>query len=122
MPDAEVKSSGLTAESRKHSRVSTRLRCWCEGENVTVYARIGNLSEGGLFLRTSTPMPKGAQTLVRFRDGDAADAEEVSAEATVVWTRDGLGDQPAGMGLRFGPMDPQKLETIRRLVGQALKR
>lgn len=102
-------------ENRRHARVGTRLRCWCEGENVTVYARIGNLSEGGLFLRTSTPMPLGARTVVRFRDGDTL---EVSAEATVVWTREQPGEMPAGMGLQFGPMEPQALETIRRLLEQ----
>src|SRR6185369_3065374 len=50
------------AENRKTERVPSRLRCWCEGENVTVYARIGNLSEGGLFLRTSTPLERGSKT------------------------------------------------------------
>ncbi len=57
------------AENRKHARVPSRLRCWCEGENVTVYARVGNLSEGGLFLRTSTPLATGAVATVRFGDG-----------------------------------------------------
>jgi len=105
------------SDNRRHSRVPTRLRCWCEGENVTVYARIGNLSEGGLFLRTSTPLPKGARTTLRFRDGEA---EEVSAEATVMWSRSGVGDQ-AGMGLMFGPMDSRKLEAIRRMVAKHLQ-
>ena len=111
--DASISPAPSGPESRKHARVSTRLRCWCEGENVTVYARIGNLSEGGLFLRTSTPMPKGSRTLVRFRDGEQ---EEVSAEAVVVWTREAVGDQPAGMGLMFEPMEDGKLEAIRKMV------
>ncbi len=105
------------SENRRHSRVPTRLRCWCEGENVTVYARIGNLSEGGLFLRTSTPLPDGARTTLRFRDGES---EEVSAEATVMWSRQGVGDQ-AGMGLKFGPMDARRLEAIRRMVEKHLQ-
>jgi uncharacterized protein (TIGR02266 family) len=121
LPTVQVTPEQSNPENRRHRRVSSRLRCWCEGENVTVYARIGNLSEGGLFLRTSTPMPKGSRALVRFRDGDGADAEEVSAEATVVWTREAVGDQPAGMGLMFGPMPQEKLDAIRRLVGKGLK-
>lgn len=83
---------------------------------MTVYARIGNLSEGGLFLRTSTPLPTGSRALLRFRDGDA---EEISAEATVMWSRGGVGDQ-AGMGLQFGPMDARRLETIRQMVQKHL--
>lgn len=109
-------------EHRRHSRVSTRLRCWCEGENVTVYARVGNLSEGGLFLRTSTPMPVGSRTTLRFRGPNGeGEVDEVSAEAVVVWTRSSAGDQPAGMGLQFVPMDATRLELIRRMVGEQLQ-
>jgi uncharacterized protein (TIGR02266 family) len=99
-------------ESRKHTRVGSRLRCWCEGDNVTVYAQIGNLSEGGLFLRTSTPMPKGAKAVVRLK----GDSEEVSAPVRVVWTRDVRGSQPPGMGLEFGELDDRVREAIRRII------
>ena len=69
------------ADNRKTERVPSRLRCWCEGENVTVYARIGNLSEGGLFLRTSTPLERGSRTVVRFGESN------IEATAQVVWAR-----------------------------------
>src|SRR5437773_1430179 len=72
----------LSTENRKFARVPTRLRCWCEGENVTVYARIGNLSEGGLFLRTSTPLSEGSKATVRFGQDSS-----IEATATVVWCR-----------------------------------
>lgn len=106
-------------ENRRHSRVYTRLRCWCEGENVTVYARVGNLSEGGLFLRTSTPMPVGSRTTLRFRGPNGeGEVDEVSAEAVVIWASTSGGEQPAGMGLQFAPMDATRLELIRRMVGE----
>ena len=99
------------AENRRYNRVSSRLRCWCEGENITVYARIGNLSEGGLFLRTSTPLSEGSRALLRFGN-DAT----VEAQARVVWARlEGQGGPP-GMGLEFVGVDSDRLETIRRLV------
>lgn len=100
-------------ENRKYVRVPSRLRCWCEGENVTVYARIGNLSEGGLFLRTSTPLPHGSRATVRF----GGTHTQVEAAATVVWSRPDAGEAgPAGMGLRFDGVDAQRLEQIRRLI------
>lgn len=99
------------SENRRYSRVSSRLRCWCEGENITVYARIGNLSEGGLFLRTSTPLSQGSRALLRFGTDNA-----VEAHARVVWARlEGQGGPP-GMGLQFEDVDADRLETIRRLV------
>jgi uncharacterized protein (TIGR02266 family) len=109
----------LTTENRKSARVPTRLRCWCEGENVTVYARIGNLSEGGLFLRTSTPLSEGSRATVRF----GADAS-FEAEATVVWCRADADTGPPGMGLKFETVDQKRLDELRKLIhseGQAPK-
>jgi len=101
----------LTSENRKYARVPTRLRCWCEGENVTVYARIGNLSEGGLFLRTSTPLSQGSRAVVRF-GGDAT----IEAEATVVWCRSDGDSGPPGMGLRFEVIEGKRLDELRKLI------
>lgn len=99
------------AENRKTLRFPSRLRCWCEGENITVYARIGNLSEGGLFLRTSTPLSEGSRALLRFGSDNS-----VEAQARVVWARlEGQGGPP-GMGLQFEGVDAARLETIRRLI------
>jgi uncharacterized protein (TIGR02266 family) len=97
-------------ESRKFSRVPSRLRCWCEGDNITVYARIGNLSEGGLFLRTSTPLERGAKAMLRFGQ------VPVEAWAKVVWSRvEGQGGPP-GMGLQFETVDEAARRGIRQLI------
>jgi uncharacterized protein (TIGR02266 family) len=101
----------LTIENRRYPRIPTRLRCWCEGENVTVYARIGNLSEGGLFLRTSTPLSQGSRALVRF-GGDVG----FEAQATVVWCRSEPDAGPPGMGLKFEGIDQKRLEELRKLI------
>jgi uncharacterized protein (TIGR02266 family) len=78
---------------------------------VTVYARIGNLSEGGLFLRTSTPLERGSKAVLRF-GSDAA----VEAHARVVWSRvEGQGGPP-GMGLEFETVDESAKEAIRRII------
>lgn len=100
-------------DTRKHVRVASGLRCWCEGENVTFYARVGNLSEGGLFIRTNTPLATGSRAMLRLnRSGEA----EVQLMATVVWASDVLGQRPAGMGLRFEPLDSVTLERLRRII------
>jgi uncharacterized protein (TIGR02266 family) len=93
--------------ARRYDRIDTRLRCWCEGEGVTFYARMINLSEGGLFVRTRTPLDVGAQATVRF---EARPGTEISARARVMWTR------PDGMGLRFDDIDEAALAVIRRII------
>jgi uncharacterized protein (TIGR02266 family) len=97
-------------DNRKFERVPSRLRCWCEGENITVYARIGNLSEGGVFLRTSTPLENGSRAMLRF--GTLG----LDAEARVVWNRvEGVAGPP-GMGLVFENIDERARQALRRLV------
>jgi len=101
----------VAIENRKFERVPSRLRCWCEGENITVYARIGNMSEGGLFLRTSTPLEQGSQARVRI-------GPTLEAVARVVWRRiEGQGGPP-GMGLEFVNVDEALRGTIRELMTQ----
>lgn len=80
---------------------------------MTFYARVGNLSEGGLFLRTSTPLEAGAETVIRF---ETRDESEVSARARVMWIRSDSNGYPAGMGLRFESIDEGGLAVIRRII------
>ena len=98
-------------ENRKYTRVPCNLRCWCEGNNVTVYARIGNLSEGGLLLRMDTPLKHGAQAVVRFEG-----TSPVKIAARVVWSKAGGQGAHPGMGLQFEPDDPQVKDAIRSIV------
>lgn len=100
-------------EARRHPRVESKIRCWCEGENVTFYARVGNLSEGGLFLRTSTPLDRGTRARVRL----GGESVEVEASATVMWSRNDGDGYPPGMGLRFDdPLDERTLNLIREII------
>ena len=100
------------SDNRKFQRVTSKLRCWCDGENITVYARIGNLSEGGIFLRTSTPLERGSVAMLRFgTDG-------FQTPARVVWSRSESHDGPPGMGLVFEGADDRIREAIRLLIDE----
>lgn len=106
--------TGLTTDNRKNTRYHSRLRCWCESDNITLYARIANLSEGGLFLQTNTPMDTGRRMLLRLSHGEV---REVMAEATVVWNRPQRQEKgPPGMGLKFEGLDSGAQESLRRII------
>jgi len=97
-------------EQRRHSRKRSRQRCWCEAEDITIYAQIENLSEGGLFLRASAPLPHGAPVRVRLGAGTC----QVEAAAAVVWHRGGSGsEEEPGMGLRFERLDRRATFALR---------
>lgn len=106
----------MRTENRKHARFPSRLRCWCESDNITLYARIANLSEGGLFLQTNTPLDTGRRTLLRLSSGEV---REVMAEATVVWSRPQRQEKgPPGMGLKFEGLDSGALALLRRIISE----
>lgn len=100
------------ADCRQHERVPCRLRCWCEADHVAIYARTGNLSEGGVFLRTSTPFEEGARTTLRLESGGGA----IVATAEVRWARSEGQGGPPGMGLSFEALDERARAAIRHLI------
>jgi len=63
---------------------------------VTLYLQSQNVSAGGLFLRTATPLPPGTKARVSLRVDDT----EIVADAEVVWVAGG-GSQTPGMGLKL---------------------
>jgi hypothetical protein len=106
----------MGTERRRHPRVPSRQRCWCEGNDITIYAQIGDLSEGGLSLRTPARLTPGSPVRVWL----PAAAGAVEVEARVAWClerdRPGAG-AGAGMGLRFEGAGPGAAEALRGLVG-----
>ena len=88
-------------ERRRYRRVPFDRPCWCEGDDLTLYVRLANASEGGSFLRTAISLEVGRKARLAWYSPEIQD--EVVAEVEVVWRS---ADRPAeagprGMGLRF---------------------
>ncbi|MBS2032360.1 MAG: PilZ domain-containing protein [Deltaproteobacteria bacterium] len=98
----------MGAERRRHVRVPYSQRGWFEAGAITLYAAVGNISEGGVFVRTHAPLARGTLAMVRLPVGNGG---EIEAEAEVMWESSG-SQGPAGMGLRFKTMDDQGRERL----------
>ncbi len=105
---------------RRHPRVEAASRCWVESPGVTLYARLTNVSVGGLFVRTSTPIAPGTPIRVRWSFDD--DAETIEARAIVAWTREPseANGAPPGMGLSFQAPDPRTVSRIDAYIAAQL--
>ena len=77
-----------------------------------------NISPGGMFIRTKTPLPPGQTLDFAFRLGDGF--ELIKGKGEIVWTRaeDEGPARPAGMGLRFLELSDGSKELIYRIVDQ----
>lgn len=88
-------------ERRKYVRFFMKSRCWCESKSVTMYVELLNISQGGTFIKTYSPLSIGEQVKVRWKS--MVSGQEFIIPSEVVWRREFSNnpDLPPGMGLKF---------------------
>jgi uncharacterized protein (TIGR02266 family) len=73
-----------------------------------------NLSKGGIFLETATPLEIGEKVSLSF---DVPGVGPLAVEGSVAWVRTGTMDGlPDGMGIQFDQLDQQYGEIIDEMV------
>ena len=72
------------ANRRRHYRSRVFARCWIERDSVTLFGRVMDLGEGGLFLRTAVVLPPGTDVNVHLRPQTGGDT--IRARGTVAWS------------------------------------
>lgn len=101
-------------ERRSSTRFDVTWSVDCETEETFLYAAIANISELGIFVRTTEPLGTGTQLTLRFVPPDAS--EPFVLQGTVQWVNmvRPMHDNPnPGMGIRFVDLT---LEDRERLV------
>ena len=104
---------------RKHPRVKKTLALTYQDHTVFVKAYTGNISQGGLFIRTQKPIEKGEDFLLKLTLPGIPNT--LNIECNVRWVRKNQVDvhRPAGMGVQFLKMSSQdhtKLKQYLRTV------
>jgi type IV pilus assembly protein PilZ len=124
-----VKAKGVTAEMpvgdadrRIAPRVLVDLEVDYASEENYLFAYITDISETGIFVRTTTPEQPGTRLNLRFRPDD--EIPQIEVEGEVIWVnpyRPGNSDNlHPGMGIRFVELDEdiriRLLELVRRFA------
>jgi uncharacterized protein (TIGR02266 family) len=73
-----------------------------------------NLSLGGAFIKTETPVPSGQPVMLRIFLDPAG--QPLSFAGEVVWSRSTGGDKEAGMGVKFTQMTPGELAQFKEFL------
>jgi type IV pilus assembly protein PilZ len=102
---------------RRHVRVLVDLEVNYKSEDNFLFAYIADISEMGIFVRTTSPEPAGTRLNLRFAPpGDPV----IQVEGVVVWTNPFRPGDPdninPGMGVQFVELGPYEREAILRLV------
>jgi c-di-GMP-binding flagellar brake protein YcgR len=92
----------------RSGRMLVEISCWLEGPEGVSCVTTLDLSDTGLSMLSSDPLPEGR--IVRLKFFTPFAAEPVALNAEVVWSR----TEPEGvMGLRFLDMD-EKIKVVMR--------
>lgn len=120
-----VKAKGVTAEvpvadadRRAAPRVLVDLQVDYASEENYLFAYITDISETGIFVRTTTPEQPGTHLNLRFQPDD--NGPQIEVEGKVIWVnpyRPGAPDNlHPGMGVRFVALDDELRDRLLELV------
>lgn len=98
---------------RSSERVDVHWSVDCETEDTFLYAAITNISEMGIFVRTTEPLAVGTTVILRF--APPHESEPFVLGGTVQWVnalRPRESNPNPGMGIRFATLTPADRERI----------
>src|SRR6187397_319293 len=108
------------ADTRKDKRAPISLKVRFKSATVDEFIEQYSLdiSKGGIFIKSKTPMSIG--TLLKFEFRLKDESRLIHGVGRVVWKRDD-GDpaaKPPGMGIKFIKMDPESRALVESMVGK----
>ena len=104
------------AERRNFDRYEVEWAVDCVTSDTFLYASITNISEMGIFVRTTDPLRVGTKLRLCFAPPGA---EGFKLEGTVAWVNHVRpnGDNPnPGMGVRFVNLQPEERERLVEVI------
>ncbi len=110
----------MSADTRKDKRAPVSLKVRFKSATVDEFIEqySVDISTGGLFIKTKSPMPIG--TLLKFEFQLKDESRLIHGVGRVVWRRDEEqakgSDIPAGMGIKFIKMDPESRALVDKII------
>ena len=110
--------SGIT--SRDDQRAKKTLSLSYKDQESFVSAYTSNIGKGGLFIKTSNPLPEGESFILKLKLPGLVEALKINCE--VIWANkdESRTDMPVGMGLRFVDMDKNERFLLDKYIGSIL--
>lgn len=124
MSGDEEKKPGAVTSKRAHKRVDffNPVKVVVPDDNTAVDVFAGNVSKGGMFLRSNRPLPKGKKVTLEFETDEGKVQVE---EGEVVWNKEfepiSIDGSPAGMGVEFRSMSDDSQMKIEAFIDDALQ-
>lgn len=117
LPSAQPDSSTRSVPPRRQARVPYRVEVHGTSRHNFWTGTTYNVSLGGVFVATESPLPIGTEVTLELRLDAAALPWRVSG--IVRWVRPALHaspDHPAGCGVQFESLPPEAESSIRNFI------
>jgi uncharacterized protein (TIGR02266 family) len=102
---------------RREERVPKTIALKFQNRQSFVNAYSANISSGGLFIKTDSPLPVGEQFSLQIEMPDVVEALKFRCE--VVWTREKAeNNRPAGMGVKFCDSPEKESQILKQFISQ----
>jgi uncharacterized protein (TIGR02266 family) len=107
-------------EKRQASpRVATTIKIAFQNSGVPVSSYILNLSSGGIFIKTDTPLPIDSMLSLHFQL--PGDLEPMNIQGRVVWIKQKANAFPSGMGVQFTELSQAHKKKIHAFVESSIQ-
>ncbi|MBN2496401.1 MAG: PilZ domain-containing protein, partial [Deltaproteobacteria bacterium] len=116
---------GKGAEQRAHPRVDFlgRVKVCVPDSQTAIDTFAGNVSQGGIFLRSNRPLPRGQKVSLEF---DTPKGKVRIDEGEVVWNKPfepiSVDGAAPGMGVQFRSMSEASRDAIEAFIAEELSR
>ncbi|MFC1822963.1 TIGR02266 family protein [Thermodesulfobacteriota bacterium] len=102
---------------RSAPRIAKTLSLNFKDGHAFIKAYTGDISNGGLFIKTAKPLKQGEQFLLKLQLPGLSEPMKIKSE--VAWARtqkEGEEKAPAGMGVKFCEMEQKDREIIKQFL------
>jgi uncharacterized protein (TIGR02266 family) len=110
------------AQSRNSVRIPLALNVCFESRGEVRECLMKNLSAGGIFVATESPLPLGTPFNVRIRIDETGEEVELPGEVVSLGASADLAEEKHGMGIRFVNLNEAQREQIAEFSEQAMKK
>jgi type IV pilus assembly protein PilZ len=101
-------------ERRVMERHAVRVDVNYRHGDTYLFSTSKDVSELGIFLVSTAPLPRGSRIELRFSTGEGGENIDLAGE--VMWVDAGGVGRDPGMGVRFTDPSPEVRERIRSLI------
>ena len=109
---------GAGDDRRRHNRVPVRVEAiFRDGEDL-ISSYLFNISQGGLLVRSETPLELGTEVVLQFRLPGLDHHFAVLGQ--VIWKMSPEEGKASGMGVAFVDMGTEDREMLQRYISEQL--